>query len=275
MPRQEIAPATIDGNFASQSTPEDLRKRTEIAAFENQTPEDEIAKRYGYERFDRAFIENQVWAGAECIARRQYEVGMGIALLAEVDGDSHQKVCERLQLNRAFGYQCVRFYRLVQQAPNTLTFARRNSVCAALELAVLPVDEADKIMRDTLEDSDPLDRMTVKDVRALARKQRDLLAAKDELIGTKDQKINALDRDLRTWKKSEAREKAEVILQDAYIQEVVIRSACAKLEAAARKALAEYGDSQTPLDDDTREQINELVALANAHTARLNILIQR
>ncbi len=108
----------------------------------------------------------------------------------------------------------------------------------------------------------------------MARKQRDLLQAKDELIGAKDQKINSLDRELRTWKKSEAREKAEQILFDAQVAQVSVKMACNELEKAVRKALAEYGESQTPLDDETREYINELVTLTNAHTARLNILIQ-
>lgn len=274
MSRQLVPAAEITGpDLVTQSPADVLHAPEELSAL--QAREDEIARKYGYERFDRSFIENQVWAAAECIARRQYEAGASIQMLAEIDNLPIQRVCEILQINRAFGHQCVRFHRLVQQAPSTLTFARRNSVNAALELAVLPADEADKIMRDCLDDIDPTDRMTVKEVRALVRKQRDLLQAKDELIVAKDSKINTLDRELRTWKKSEAKEKAEKILFDAQIAEVSVKTACNELENAVRRAMAEYGESQTPLDDETRAYVNELVAKANAHTARLNILVQR
>lgn len=81
---------------------------------------------------------------------------------------------------------------------------------------------------------DDIDRMSVRDLKTALRKERTERAADreatDAIIEKKDKKINSLDRKLKGWDRTEAREKAEQLLVGVDEHIVAALGALNKLE---------------------------------------------
>lgn len=275
MPRQLQAPATTRVELNDEVADETLQTANEIQAF-NQTAQ-AVAQAHGLERYDK-----DEWIGRLIVLDRRafnalLEMGRLVSAFQQIFGAKVAEICDLAGIDRTRAYRCAKAWRVFGKSQARLDFATKTTSQNLSELMVLPDEDLDRLIAGEVEgmSAEDVTFMSTAEARKLVKQLKADAQAHADIIESKDAKINDLDRKLRTWSSSDAREKAQVILRDAAIAEMGVKSACHALEKAVHAALAEYGNSRTPLDDETREQINAFVDAVIAYTARLNILIQR
>ncbi len=247
MPRQEIAPATIDGNFASASTPDDLHKRTELAAFEAQQQQGELTPYTLDDRLQVCLSSMRTIAGsylmlgaALCDIKANEPEGSFLTILGDL-GLGARNAQRYMQLWRKFSGE------------KRKVFAQNKSVAFLLELTHLDDDTLDGSIESG--ELDALERMPRKELKARLSKLKSEADTHDEIVAAKDQKINELDRKLRYWGKTSAHERASEILLDASKAIVEMSGAMHRFKSSVLSARAVFDEAGESIPADIEECI--------------------
>jgi hypothetical protein len=181
----------------------------------------------------------------------------------EADGE-WLTALDQLGVSPRFAQRCMQTARKLEGSESRKLLAAQLSSSKVMELTVLDDDDLDAVAGGSLEGLklDDIDRMSIRELRLKLREIREERSKESEthgeIVAAKYQKINDLDKKLRYWGKTPARERAEAILQDAALASVEMVGVATRIETAIRSARAVFDESGESIPADVEALIGGL-----------------
>lgn len=278
MPRQ-LTPAaeTVGPTLPTQSPGEILDDAAKLESQRNALAE--LDQRYGLTGpYDRDALIRSAQTLIVESGMRILMLGRVFLLLKAHEADGGWLgALDQLGVSPRFAQRCMQTARKLEGSESRKLLAAQLSSSKVMELTVLDDDELDAVAAGNVEgmQMDDIDRMSIRELRAKVRDMRRDAEAADDLLKAKNEKLDQLDRQLRTWKRSPVAERAHQILQDAAAAERKVRAACREVEKSVRAAVHEFGLAAEEMDEETRTSINALLQSVKSCATDLELLQQR
>lgn len=275
MSRQMIPVATpVRDDIDGSKTP------SEYLAAHPLAPPDEakanaVAQKYGFERY-----EPDAWIGNLAFLERRsnhdlLEMGKIISAAAEILGADVGKLCDASGISRTKGYRLAKAWRVWGRSATRIEFAKQNTSSNLMELMSLPDEQLDALIAGELDGAAPADvpLLSLAETRQLVKKLKDERAATEDLLKSKDEKLNQLDRQFRYWKKTPTRDKADEILKEAACACMEMASAMHRIEQSVGRARGVFIEADELMPGDIETIIRGLVTPITSDLHRLCRLI--
>lgn len=216
------------------------------------------------------------------------ETGMRLLMLGRVfllikahePGGEWLTALDQLGVSARMAQRCMATARKLEGKESRLMLAAQLSSSKVLELTALDDDQLDDIAEGRADGLklDEIDRMSTKELRDKLRTLKEDRAkeaeTQGEIIEAKDKKLNELDKKLRYWGRSTAREKADTILYDMALAVVEANSVLARIETAVRSTRAVYDETAETVPADIETQIAARVADLSERISALQSLTE-
>lgn len=258
MPRKTIAAAEHTGPMlATVSPPSIIADATNLALLEEHLSQTAVTAPFSVEHRVALYISSSQQCQSALLI-----MGACLCDLREhIDDGAFLETLDHLGLNARTAQRQMQIFRAFGKGQR-MPFALGKSANLLLELSRIDDANLDEMLESgELDELDKLPRKELKKRISALQKQAD---TDKELIETKDRKFNDLDRELRTWARTPATEKALKILQDASLAEGRISAACCDFEVAVRAALLEAGDAPAK---EVTQRIRDLCAQVRQYAA--------